>query len=200
MCSSRSNGIGCDIQFTGDLFDQNFLELLRNRDVINGKVGKAAALPKFSDTLTLSQSEGADYDQPLPLPHLKIFVITPLISLCTNMLHCALKKYLTKNDGMYEFEKSRHCIRYRVGLFVFFMFHFMFHPSLGQFPHFGSWLILNNFFRRSFQDIGIFLVVTEHCEQTSHDELENKIIINVFLCCISCYFFQENTKQKLSLI
>ena len=52
MCSSRSNGIGCDIQFTGDLFDQNFLELLRNRDVINGKVGKAAALPKFFDTLT----------------------------------------------------------------------------------------------------------------------------------------------------
>merc|ERR1712007_220801 len=78
--------------------------------------------------------------------------------------------FLTKNDSMYEFEKSRHCIGYRVGLFMFFMFHFMFHPSLGQFPHFGSWLILNNFFRRSFQDIGIFLVVTEHCEQTSHDE------------------------------
>ena len=26
------------------------------RDVINGKAGKAAALPKFSDMLTLSQS------------------------------------------------------------------------------------------------------------------------------------------------
>ena len=31
------------------------------RDAINGKAGKAAALPKFSDTLNLSQSEGADY-------------------------------------------------------------------------------------------------------------------------------------------
>ena len=29
--------------------------------VINGKPDKAAALPKFSDTLTLSQPEGADY-------------------------------------------------------------------------------------------------------------------------------------------
>ena len=48
------------------------------RDVINGKAGKAAALPKFSDTLTLSQSGGADYAQPLDLPHLKFFVITPL--------------------------------------------------------------------------------------------------------------------------
>ena len=28
------------------------------RGVINGKAGKAAALPKFSDTLTLSQSRG----------------------------------------------------------------------------------------------------------------------------------------------
>ena len=46
--------------------------------VINGKAGKAAALPKFSDMLTLSQSWGADYAQPLTLPHLKFFVITPL--------------------------------------------------------------------------------------------------------------------------
>ena len=43
------------------------------RGVINGKAGKAAALPKFSDTLTLSQSEGADYAQPLALPHLNSF-------------------------------------------------------------------------------------------------------------------------------
>jgi hypothetical protein len=42
------------------------------RDVVNGKAGKAAALPKFSCTLTLSQSRGADYPQPLALPHLKI--------------------------------------------------------------------------------------------------------------------------------
>ena len=44
-----------------------------SRGVINGKAGKAAALPKFSDTLTLSQSEGADYTQPLALPHLIVF-------------------------------------------------------------------------------------------------------------------------------
>ena len=49
------------------------------RDVINGKAGKAAALPKFSDMLTLSQSgEGADYAQPLVLLHLKDFMTTPL--------------------------------------------------------------------------------------------------------------------------
>ena len=35
--------------------------------VINGKAGKAAALPKFSDTLTLSQPGGADYAHPLAL-------------------------------------------------------------------------------------------------------------------------------------
>ena len=35
------------------------------------KAGKAAALPKFSDTLTLSQPEGADYAHPLALPCLK---------------------------------------------------------------------------------------------------------------------------------
>ena len=34
---------------------------INNRGVINGKAGKAAALPKFSDTLTLSQPRGADY-------------------------------------------------------------------------------------------------------------------------------------------
>jgi len=49
------------------------------RGVINGKAGKAAALPKFSNTLTLSQwGEGADYAQPLALPHLIFFGITPL--------------------------------------------------------------------------------------------------------------------------
>ena len=41
------------------------------RGVINGKAGKAAALPKFSDMLTLSQPEGADYAHPLALPHQK---------------------------------------------------------------------------------------------------------------------------------
>ena len=35
------------------------------RGVINGKADKAAALPKFSDMLTLSQSGGADYAHPL---------------------------------------------------------------------------------------------------------------------------------------
>ena len=45
------------------------------------QAGKAAALPKFSDTLTPSQSEGADladYALPLALPHLIFFVIMPL--------------------------------------------------------------------------------------------------------------------------
>ena len=37
------------------------------RGVINGKAGKAAALPKFSDMLTLSQPGGADYAHPLTL-------------------------------------------------------------------------------------------------------------------------------------
>ena len=40
------------------------------RGVINGEAGKAAAFPKFSNTLTPSQSERADYAQPLALPHL----------------------------------------------------------------------------------------------------------------------------------
>ena len=43
--------------------------------------GKGAASSKFSDILPLSQSEGrgADYVQPFALPHIKIFMITPLI-------------------------------------------------------------------------------------------------------------------------
>jgi hypothetical protein len=44
------------------------------RGVINGKAGKAAALPTFSDTLTLSLSRGADYTLPLALPHLKFYL------------------------------------------------------------------------------------------------------------------------------
>ena len=43
------------------------------RGVISGMVGKAAALSKFSDELTLSQPEGAYYAHPLALPHLKNF-------------------------------------------------------------------------------------------------------------------------------
>ena len=43
------------------------------RVVINGKAGKAAALHKISDMVTLSQSEGVNYVQPLALPHLKCF-------------------------------------------------------------------------------------------------------------------------------
>ena len=53
-------------------------EVRSTRGVIYGKAGKAAPLPKFSDTLTLSQSGGADYAQQLDLPHLKKFLITPL--------------------------------------------------------------------------------------------------------------------------
>ena len=43
----------------------DILTLLQPRGVIYGKAGKAAALPKFSDTLTLSQL-WADYAQPAP--------------------------------------------------------------------------------------------------------------------------------------
>ena len=43
------------------------------RGVINGKAGKAAVLPKFSDILNLSQPGGADYAHPLALPHLNKF-------------------------------------------------------------------------------------------------------------------------------
>ena len=50
----------------------------KNRDVINGKAGKVAALSKFSDALTLSQPRGADYAHPFALPCLKNSVITPL--------------------------------------------------------------------------------------------------------------------------
>ena len=39
--------------------------------MISGNVGKAAALPKCSDSLALSQLLGADYAQPLALPDLK---------------------------------------------------------------------------------------------------------------------------------
>jgi hypothetical protein len=51
---------------------------IKFKGVINGKAGKATALPKFSNVLILSQSKGADYTQPLALPHLKLFVNTPL--------------------------------------------------------------------------------------------------------------------------
>ena len=47
-------------------------------EVINGKAGKAATLPEFSDTLTLSQPGGANYAHPLALPHKKKSVITTL--------------------------------------------------------------------------------------------------------------------------
>ena len=43
-----------------------FFVCIGHRGVINGKAGKAAALPKFSDTLTLSQLA-------LALPHQKMF-------------------------------------------------------------------------------------------------------------------------------
>ena len=41
-----------------------------DRGVINGKAG----IPKFSDTLTLSQPGEADYAHSLALPHLKFFL------------------------------------------------------------------------------------------------------------------------------
>ena len=46
--------------------------------VINGKAGKTAALPKYSDTLTLSQPEGADYAHHLDfVSHKKFHVFAP---------------------------------------------------------------------------------------------------------------------------
>ena len=55
---------------------QNFVAF---SEYMNFKAGKAAALPKFSDMFTLTQlGGGADYAQPLALPHLKFFMITPL--------------------------------------------------------------------------------------------------------------------------
>ena len=48
------------------------------RGVINAKAGKAAALPKLSDTLTLSQPEWADNAHPLALLGLKKSLITPM--------------------------------------------------------------------------------------------------------------------------
>ena len=47
------------------------------RGVINGKAVKAAALHKFSNTLTLFQPGGADYAHPLALPAYKNSLITP---------------------------------------------------------------------------------------------------------------------------
>ena len=55
-----------------EILRPHFLWRIKHRGVINGKTGKAAALPNFSDTLTLSQSEGADYAQLLALHHLKV--------------------------------------------------------------------------------------------------------------------------------
>ena len=40
------------------------LKKTAHRGVINDKAGKAAALPKLSDSLTLSQSGKADYAHP----------------------------------------------------------------------------------------------------------------------------------------
>ena len=55
-----------------------FQRRLIDRGVINGKTGKAVAIPKFSDMLTLSQTGGADYAHPLALLALKNSLIMPL--------------------------------------------------------------------------------------------------------------------------
>ena len=57
--------------------------LYQKSGVINGKEGKAAALSKFSDTLTLSQPGRADYAHPLEMPCLKNPGITPLCTVGT---------------------------------------------------------------------------------------------------------------------
>ena len=55
------------------IFEYAFQVPYERRGVNNGKAGKAAALPKFSDMLTLSQPRVADYAHPLALPHQKMF-------------------------------------------------------------------------------------------------------------------------------
>ena len=49
--------------------------------VINGKADKAAALPKFSDMLTLFQSGGTHYALPVALPVLQFSWLRPCM--CT---------------------------------------------------------------------------------------------------------------------
>ena len=58
-----------------------------DRGVIIIKAGKAAALPKFSDVLTLSQPRGVDYAHPLALPCLKKFRDYAPVERCE---HCLL--------------------------------------------------------------------------------------------------------------
>ena len=43
------------------------------------RAGKATALPKFSIFFNPISIRGTDYAQPLGLPHLNFFVITPLV-------------------------------------------------------------------------------------------------------------------------
>ena len=57
---------------------------------MNSKAGKAAALPKFSDMLTLYQSGGTDYPHPLALPHL----FFSRLRHCTAMYDAYIGKYV----------------------------------------------------------------------------------------------------------
>ena len=55
------------------------------RGIIDSKAGKAAALQIFFIYVNPISIKGADYAQPLALPHLKNFVITPLkITACSS--------------------------------------------------------------------------------------------------------------------
>ena len=60
------------------LLDTSSPTYIHNRGVVNGQSGQAAALPKSSDMLTLSQPRGTEYAHPLAAPCLKKIVITPL--------------------------------------------------------------------------------------------------------------------------
>ena len=76
------------------------------RGVINGKAGKTAAFPKFSDMITLSQSGGGgggvDYAQPLALPQQKcdylrpddVMFIMPLLPTLHNLYSFDIASYL----------------------------------------------------------------------------------------------------------
>ena len=76
------------------------------RGVINGKAGKAAALPKFSAMLSPRvfnpiSIKGADYAHPLALSHLKIVMITPAL-IEVNVQDCFILKAVFLLDSTDE--------------------------------------------------------------------------------------------------
>ena len=73
------------------------------RGVINGKAGKVAALPIFSNMLTQSQWEGPAQ----PLTHQSIFMITPML--------CNWLSYKTKIEMKYYAVKKCNATQFVLG-------------------------------------------------------------------------------------